>query len=301
MDTRLEQRTLRLSLGATLVVAGLGVGFGLLSGSQSILFDGVFSVIDGAMTVLSLVVARLLTRGVTRRFQHGYWHLEPMVAALNGSVVTLLCVYAFFNAVRGLADGGRALAFDVSLAYAAVVAAICFAMYAYQSRANRRVGSAFLRIDAQGWLMAGVISSALLGGFALGFLLQPTPLAPLTPYIDPVLLMGLTLGFLPVQLGIVRGAMREVLLIAPEDVDAQVRRAVEAVMDREGLIRYESHVARVGRRYFIEVLILTTPDFARGGGVAALDALRAEIFRGLSVPLEQSWFTVEFTASETWT
>ena len=44
-----EQRILRLSIGVTVVVSLFGVVFGLLSGSLSIVFDGVFAAIDAVV------------------------------------------------------------------------------------------------------------------------------------------------------------------------------------------------------------------------------------------------------------
>jgi len=300
MQATLEQRTLKLSIVTTLAVSTLGITFGLLSGSQSILFDGVFSSIDAAMSGLSLLVARLVVREASRRFQHGFWHLEPMVAALNGSILMLLCVYAFLNAVQGLMEGGRELAFGMAIAYAVVVATACFAMYAYERRVNKRVDSELLRIDTQGWLMAGLITTALLLAFGIALLLQDTAWAHLTRYIDSLLLMVLTVCFLPVPIGIVRRALREIFLMAPSALDQEVHRVMRAVMTREGLLNYYSHVAKSGRGHFIEVHIVTTPEFGAGQGMALMDEIREEISAGLSIPPERRWFTVAFTADERW-
>ncbi|MET0185122.1 MAG: cation transporter, partial [Achromobacter sp.] len=75
-----EQRVLTLSIWCTVALAMLGIIFGLLSGSQAIIFDGVFASIDAGMSILALVVSRLLLRSGSKRFQYGYWHLEPLVA-----------------------------------------------------------------------------------------------------------------------------------------------------------------------------------------------------------------------------
>ena len=37
----------------------------------------------GLMTAIALLIVRLIARGDDRRFQYGYWHLEPMLALLN--------------------------------------------------------------------------------------------------------------------------------------------------------------------------------------------------------------------------
>ncbi|WP_253443335.1 cation diffusion facilitator family transporter [Halomonas sp. Y3] len=298
MQATLEQRALKVSIIVTLVVSSLGVTFGLLAGSQSILFDGVFSTIDAAMSALSLVVARLAIREASQRFQHGYWHLEPLVAALNGAILMLLCFYAFLNAVQGLMEGGREL--DFAIAYAVVVAIACFSMVIYQKRLNRHADSEFVRIDIQGWLMAALITTALLVAFAIALLLQDTAWAHLTRYVDSALLMVLTACFMPVPLGIVRRAVREIFLIAPSAVDREVHAAMVPVMAREGLLNYHSHVAKAGRGHFIEIHIVTAPEFGAGQGVAVMDEIREQISAGLSIPPERRWFTVAFTADERW-
>ncbi|MFC3283754.1 cation diffusion facilitator family transporter [Litchfieldella rifensis] len=301
MSAALEQHTLKLSIATTLAVSALGVAFGLLSGSQSILFDGVFSIIDAAMSGLALLVAKLAVREVSQRFQHGYWHLEPMVAALNGSILMLLCVYAFLNAVQGLMKGGRELAFDLAIVYALLVAGACFAMYAYEKRINRRVDSELLRIDTQGWLMAGLITSALLGAFAIALGLERTAYTHLlTPYVDSLLLAVLTLCFMPVPIGIVRRALKEIFLIAPSALDREVHAAMVPVMARKGLLEYYSHVAKSGRGHFIEIHIVTTPEFAADQGIVFLDEIRKQISEGLSIPPDRRWFTVAFTADPRW-
>jgi len=146
----------------TVVVSLFGVVFGLLSGSLSIVFDGVFAAIDAAMSGLALFVSRLVTTGDNRRFQFGYWHIEPMVLAFNGGTLMLLCFYAFLNAVDSFLAGGRQLAFGWAIAYAVIVCATCFGMFFYEQRRNRSIGSDFVRLDAQSWLMSATITSALL-------------------------------------------------------------------------------------------------------------------------------------------
>ncbi|MBS9402246.1 cation transporter [Halomonas sp. TRM85114] len=300
MQAALEQLALKVSILVTLTVSGLGVTFGLLAGSQSILFDGVFSSIDAAMSALALGVSRLAMREASQRFQHGYWHLEPLVAALNGAILMLLCFYAFLNALQGLMEGGNVLNFNVAIFYAVVVAIVCFTMTFYQKRINRRADSEFVHIDMQGWLMAALITSALLVAFLIALLLKGTTLEHWNRYVDSLLLMVLTVCFMPVPIGIVRRAMKEFFLIAPSGIDREVHAAMVPVMQREGLLQYFSHVAKAGRGHFIEIHIVTTPEFGTGQGIAVLDEIREQISAGLSIAPARRWFTVAFTADPRW-
>ncbi|CAN5666174.1 cation diffusion facilitator family transporter [soil metagenome] len=295
-----EQKILKLSIGVTVFVALFGILFGLLSGSLSIVFDGMFSAIDAAMSGVALLVARLVGRDASnKRFQFGYWHIEPMVLALNGGTLMLLCVYAFVNAVGSFLDGGRALAFDWAIAYAAITAAVSFAMLFYELRANRRIGSDFVKLDAQSWMMSAAITSALLAAFAIAWSLSGTAWAPFMPYVDPVVLGLLTIVLVFVPIRTVRKALQEILLITPPELDAHVRRVMDAVIADYGFKAYTSYVAKVGRAQFIEIHIAVPADL-RLDTVATVDAIRREIAEAIGGEGPQRWLTIDFTADPQW-
>jgi len=291
---------LRLSIGVTVVVSLFGLGFGLLSGSMSILFDGVFAAIDAAMSGLALFVSRLVSGDSSnRRFQFGYWHIEPMVLAFNGGTLMLLCFYAFLNAVDSFLGGGRQLDFDWAIVYAVIVCIACFTMWGYEVRANRRIGSDFVRLDAQSWLMSAAVTSALLVAFAIAWALRSTAYGYLTPYADPVVLALLTLALVFVPIRTVRKALQEILLITPPELDAHVRNVMDRMIARHGFKTYTSYVAKVGRAQFIEIHI-AVPTGMRLDNVAMVDAIRREIAEAIGDEGPQRWLTIDFTADPRW-
>ena len=173
-DLTSEQGVLRLSIAVTLFIALIGIAFGLASGSFSIVFDGVYSLVDASMSGLSLVVVKLITsharaermsRKLRERFTMGFWHLEPMVLALNGILLTGVALYALINAASSLLEGGRDLEFGVALVYAVVTVCACLAIAIAEARANRKIGSDFVRMDVKGWVMSASITAALLVAF----------------------------------------------------------------------------------------------------------------------------------------
>jgi len=157
-----EQGVLRISIGVTLLLALLGIVFGLLSGSYAIVFDGVYALTDASMTVLALVVARLIAtstapgapaKGFIAHFTMGFWHLEPMVLGLNGILLMSASVYALINAVGSLMSGGRALDFDQAILYAVITVAVALSIALVVRRANQAIRSDFLALDAKAWMM----------------------------------------------------------------------------------------------------------------------------------------------------
>lgn len=299
-DAVAEQRILKLSIGVTIVLALFGLAFGLVSGSLSIVFDGVFSVIDAAMSGLALFVSRLVTRQTeNRRFQFGFWHIEPMVLAFNGGTLMLLCFYAFVNAIGSFLAGGRQLAFDWAMAYAVVVCAGCFGMYFYQRRANRRIGSDFVQLDAQSWLMSALITSALLVAFLAAIMAKGTRFDPWLPYVDPVVLAVLSLCLIFVPVRTVRRALTEILLITPPDLDEHVRSVMKRVVEEYRFLSFTSYVAKVGRAQFIEIHIAVNPKWPVDS-VATADAVRREIAEALGGEGPDRWLTIDFTADPYW-
>ena len=162
-DISSEQGLLRTSIAVTLFIAVIGIAFGLASGSFSIVFDGVYSLVDASMSGLSLVVVRLITahttsvqmsRKLRERFTMGFWHLEPMVLALNGILLSGVAIYALINAVSSLLQGGRHLEFGIAMVYAVLTVIACVTIAVVEARANRKLGSDFVRMDVKGWVMS---------------------------------------------------------------------------------------------------------------------------------------------------
>ncbi len=295
-----EQRLLKLSIAVTIGVASVGVVFGLLSGSMSIVFDGVFSAIDAAMSGLALFVSRLVSRvAENRRFQFGYWHIEPMVLAFNGGTLMLLSFYAFLNSIDSLLAGGRQLNFDWAMAYAAAVGVVAFGMFFYARHRNRQIGSDFVRLDVQSWLMSAAITSALLLAFAVAWCLEGTRYAHLTPYADPLILAVLSLILVFVPIHTVRRALTEILLITPPELDARVRQVLDEVVARHGFKTYTSYVAKVGRAQFIEIHVAVPPE-SPIDSVGEADAIRREISEAIGGEGPHRWITIDFTADPRW-
>ena len=298
--TRQEQRVLQRSIAATVLVAAIGCFGGLLARSQAILFDGVYSLVDVALTLVALAVLRLMASEQSPRFQYGFWHLEPMVEALGGAILSLACIYALANAVIGFSDGGHEPRLGPGLAWAALLAAVDLVMALWIGRHARRLQSGLLALDARAWLLTGLMSLAVVLSFLIALALRGGAHAHWIPYIDPLVLAGISLAALPVPLRAAWKAAREVLQVAPDDLDRQVREVMRAFVAEHGFEGFTSHVAKIGRMQFIEIHVLTRPD-ARLGSIGDVDRLRDGIAERLDARSGRFWLTIDFTSDPAWT
>lgn len=295
LRSALEARLLRLSVSATLVIAALGVLLGLGARSPAIIFDGFFALIDAAITWLTLRVAQLVaTGGDDRRFQFGFWHLEPLVIALKSSTLMVLVAYAFVSALNALLKGGYEPEFGIALSYAVLVAGISFGIWWWLRRQAERIDSGLVRLDVKAWLLSALMSSALLVAFALALMLRGTEAAGLIRYIDPLALALIALVLIPLPLREARESFAEILLITPAETDAHLRAVMDAFIRRHGFLGFRSYLSKTGRARFIEISVLVPPDFCLP--VAEVDALRAEIGTAIGGAGPDRWLTVTFTA-----
>jgi predicted Co/Zn/Cd cation transporter (cation efflux family) len=298
-STKQEQKLLAISIAVTVITAIAGVAFGLIIQSRTVMFDAFYTLIDSVMTLAALGVSRLIARGDDRMFQYGYWHLEPLVALVNGLVLATACVYAVLEGVNGMLSGGRIVDFGPGAIFTGIGGAICLAMSAYIHIRSAHIESELLRIDARAWLLGGVISLGVCISFVVCNLLVEAEYAYLAPYVDPFILTLLAGCLLPIPLQTVWRAIGEILQVAPAELDRTVRETARTVSERHGFAAFESHVMKAGRVNFIEIgLVAPSGEMTRS--FAELDAIRQEIADELGGAVPGHWLTVDFTADKRW-
>jgi len=303
-----EQRVLRISIAVTVLIAGFGILVGLLSGSSSITFDGVYALTDASMTIVALMVARLIASStapdrpkgrLAERFSMGFWHLEPMVLGLNGVLLSGAAIYALINAVASLIAGGRELAFDQAVLYALVTVVCTVGMAWFVRRANRTIRSDFLALDAQSWIMSAALTAALLVAFLFGLLIQGTALDWLSPYVDPAVLALVCLVIIPMPAATVRRAMADIFLVTPPALKQHVDTVAQEMVQRYGFASYRSYVARVGRGRQIEIFFIVPPGWPPRQ-LEDWDRLRDEVGEAIGYDSPDRWLTIVFTADTAW-
>lgn len=299
MSNRGEQILLKQSTVLMFAVAIAGIVTGFISGSQSILFDGFFSLIATFIKVLMLITAQLIAKESNQRFQFGFWHLEPMVLLIEGSFLLLIAIYAFLNGVFGIINGGREIELGLVILYAAVFTVIEFGYYFWVRRKNRTLKSTLIQFDNISWLVDAMLSVGLLISFITALALTHQGYAQWAAYVAPAILIVLALSMLAPAFKILKPALRDVLGIAPDALDDKVREALEIASARHGFEGYKTYVQKHGRARFIEIHIVLPSGYPLTS-VKTLDALREEIAELLGKADSARWLTISFTGDRRW-
>lgn len=297
LRSELEASLLKVSIGATLVVAAMGIVFGAISGSLAITFDGLFSLVDAGITWLMLVVARLVAAEGNQKFQYGYWHLEPLVVALKAAVLITLVAFGFLGAVQGLLSGGHTPQLDIAILYAVLTMLVCVTTWFWMWRSNKRIGSALVAIDMKTWAVSAVMTAALLLAFIAATAMKNTEFAHLIPLVDPAVLAILSLLTLPAPWSDAKTAFRDIFRIVPRELDAQVQEVMDAFIQRHGFSSYESYVTQTGRARFIEISVLSKRNMP-AQTIEYFDDLRDEIGNSIGDGGPDRWLTIVFTTDK---
>ena len=298
MQTTPEQRTLKVSIALTVFLGVLGVASGLVTNSQAIIFDGMYSFVDVVPTVVSLLVVKLIARGNSHRFQYGYWHLEPLVAVLRDSILVVACIYAAIDAIGALSSGGHEVEYGRAATWAAILCVIGFGMTLLLSRRAKLLQSPMLEVDARSWLVSACLSLGLLIGFVIATALAGTRFQEWIPYLDAIALLSMAVIMLPMPLIGLWRSMSDVLQVAPDELDTRVHAVMDSLVKDRRFLEYTSYIAKTGRGRFVEIHVLVPPDYRID--IATADAIRSEVSQRLNAGTPTFWLTIDFTADRRW-
>lgn len=278
---QLEQRALRISGLGALSLAVLGISFALLSGSEAILLDGLFSTLGFFMALMTLYVSRLVRRPDDEIFQYGYAHFAPLMNVLKSSVMVVLCVFALLSAISTLRAGGQTMAVGSAMLYALIASLIGLGLFVYLKKVAERTGSILVSLDAKAAQVDMFLSAAVLVSFALGWLSIGTPLERYLDYLDPTVVAILCMVSLPIPLKVLWDNGREALLLAPDpELQQTVTHQIENAIDGLAISDHRIRMLKLGNVLAV-TLHLMPDDMALPGGIIELDRIRREIEHSL--------------------
>ena len=281
-------------------MAGLGIGFALLTESDAVMLDGFFSLIGAAVGLLAIRVAALVQQPDDEHFHFGYAAYEPMLNLAKGILIAFVTLFALLSAIIVIIDGGREIKGSMVVVYAVIAAAGCLAIAAVQHRIARKTASPLVAVDSKNWLIDGLISGAVALAFLVVVALGDGPLAAFTPYADPAVVVLLSILTAPIPIGIMRTNWRQLLGRAPDkDVLEEARGRVERALEGlEGFIP-QIRVLETGRTYYVQIYLIEDTT-AEPRTVEHLDQIREAMYQTITDGSPDIGVDIIFTSEERW-
>lgn len=279
---RIEATALRLTILGNIAITLLGVVFAVITLSEAIFLDSLFSGIHLLISLVSLHVSRLIQRPEDEDYPFGYATLEPLLNLGKGLVIAIVAVFALFSSLEAIRVGGRAIEADWAVGYALLAALGCGILAVMQYRFARQSHSPILDLDAKNWLIDGVISGAVAIAFALVLFIQHTSFAWMVPYADPILVMALVLVVIPLPIQTVLQNWKQIVGRAPEATQQeQLHDIAEQVFQGINHEDYHLRPLRIGRLLYVQIYLRFSSEQATSMGPEQVDALRSQLYAQL--------------------
>jgi len=296
----LERKALIISVIGALVMAGLGIGFSLITGSNAILLDGIFSLIGFAAGLVALRVSRLVQQPDDIHYQFGYGSFEAFFNLLKGITIAIISVFALTDAVNAILGGGRPIQADIALLYAVLVGIACFVVALYLRSAAKKTQSPLVELDAKNWIIDGFLTVAVLIAFASTMLIEDSDYAWMADYADPVIVATLVVLIIPVPYITIRDNIKQLLLSAPdqkmqESVHELLAPELEKIDKQDYLVR----MTKVGRYLYMQIYFHISPESV-SNDVTSQDAIRQRISDKLASEFINASVDIIFTLEKKW-
>ncbi|KAA6227259.1 cation transporter [Campylobacter sp. LR264d] len=294
-----EQFVLKISMYFALILAIFGVLFGVFANSSAIIFDGFVCLVSVALGFLSVLTSRFIYKEDDDVFQYGYVRFEPLVNLFKSLVLLIVCIYAFISGISSIIQGGYTLDLGKSVIYTICAFMVCFIIYIYIRFYSKILDSELIGVDKAEWLIDCVLYMGGILAFGAVYIMDPLQELALSKFIDPALLviLSLILSFTPMRICI--SNLKDLIMIAPPLLDEKITQVMEALSNEYEFEDYDTHVAKSGRFFMIEVNILSSNASKKISG-GELDKIRDKILSQLEIPSYRIWLLVSLTADKKW-
>jgi predicted Co/Zn/Cd cation transporter (cation efflux family) len=301
---RLEQRSIYISMLTTFSMSIFGISFGIWIQSDAVMLDGFFNVVNCLMAIASLWTTKLIIKPEGKLFNFGYAGFVPLLNLCKGLLVFGISIFALSSAVTALFHGGTPAKTGIAVVYAAIAATGCLIVAIMQRFLAKKTASPIVKVDAQNWLINGMISLAVGVSFSIATFLQQTDWgAWFVPYSDPTIVTVLVLIAFPIPVTIILTSLKQLMLgVASEEVQNKVKGLVQETIQRFPWDRYVLRLTEVGPALYLHFYWLFPPSES-AISLAEIDRIRLEMIETLVqeypnmvvdiiVTQDQEWFNV---------
>ena len=262
VDT-LETSALRVGMAGNLAMGFAGILASVLSNSQALLVDGLFSLVGFFAAILAVRVGRQSSARPDENRPLGYAADEAVFTTFRALSLLGLVVFAFTNAVAKIASyiGGTTpvpVKFEVIGVYTILICLICAGLWANHLRCWKQTGeqSDILRLESRAAAFDGVITGTAGVGFALVFFLKDGPLAFVAPIGDSIIVICLCLVASGTYWADFKNSLGELVgTSASKDIVDEVRKTAEDLLAKKDIEITDVIVLKAGRTLSVVVFI----------------------------------------------
>ncbi len=256
-----ESRALTVSMWGNLFMGVAGIAAAILSNSQAILVDGLFSMIGFTAAILGKHVTKTATAGPDKHRPFGYAADEAIFVTFRSLSLLGLVLFSLVGAamrIYAYVQGAEPepLNFAPLLVYFVGIGLTCALLWFVHHSAWRKTGrkSDVLHLESKAAAFDGFITAAAGIGLVAIELLRDGFLAPIAPIGDSLIVFVLCMTVVTrYYKDFVKGLGELAGVTADPEHIAQARRAVRDTVQNDGGQLHDLSVSKLGRRFWVTV------------------------------------------------
>ena len=297
----IERRALATGKWASLFMCAAGIAAAMLSRSDALLVDGLYSGVNFASAIIASRVASAIRQPADKRYPFGYEAYESLYVTFRSLTLAGILVFAVFGAAGKILtylSGGDVpeLILGPIFIYSLLMVTICAGLTWRFHTAWVTTGrnSALLLAERRSALIDGLLSAGAGIALVASPLLLATPLAGLVPVVDAVIVLVLTLVLMPQPIAMFRRSLSEVAgASASGEANRFARECIDKALNDQPFRLIELAVTKMGRTYFVVAYL----DPTQPVDGAAMDGIRNRLIQAFAETGEPVRCEVVATAS----
>lgn len=183
MDSRINEikKASWIAIIGNIILAGLKIAGGLISGSVAVLSDGIDSATDIVTSVITLITARIISKKPNAQYPYGYGRAETIAAKVLSFIIFFVGVQLFYSTLLRIINGDTPETPAVIAIYITLISIAGKLLLSYfLFKTGKKIQSSMIIANAKNMRNDIFISLAVLTGLVFTFLLNLTILDLLT-------------------------------------------------------------------------------------------------------------------------
>ena len=297
---KLENKILKISMVGALFFALFGIAWGWTAQSEMIIFDGLYSFISLALTMLSLYINNFIAKKELDKYPFGKYILEPLVISFKSLIIGGMCLYSLIGAIQDVVHGGNTVEYGSALIYSIVSVIGCGGVYIFMKKKGDKISSELIKVEASQWLMDTLLSIGVLVGFVIAMILRNTRFSGLNVYIDPMMVIMVSVVFIKMPVQAFINAFKEILCVkADDEINDDIYLIVKEIEKEYKFEDSISRVSKIGGELRIEIDFIYNEE-SKLKDLDQMDCVREEVYNAIKHIDYNKWLNVSFTGDKKW-
>lgn len=256
-----EKSAMSVSLYGNMVFVIIELIMAVYTSSQAVLLDAVYDGVEFVMLLPSIFLIPLLYKPSNEKHPFGYMQIESMFVVVKGTTMAAVTIGLIVNNIEIMLHGGRTVSFGIVAWFELTAFAIGIAVSIYLKQKNRVMNSPLVEMEMNGWRIDSAASLGMSLAFFLPILLPFDVLNGITPYLDQIITIVLSIFMIPTPIKTVITGLRDLFLLPPEEETIEeIKQTVEPILKAYGYQKLYYDIVRTGRKLWISVYITFDRD-----------------------------------------